>query len=107
MTHTLAPSVEVRPGARCLQCGLELTGAAGVVHPLEPGVPTPSPGDFSVCIACGHIATFDDRLSLRELTQQELLSLDNDTRIQLIRNAHRAMLRASKKLTTTPAAKET
>ena len=96
---TLAESVEVRPGSQCLQCGLELTGAAGVVDSANAGVPVPSPGDFSVCIACGHVMAFDERLAVRELTAEEKRSMDEDDRVLLVQAARKRLERANKRLT--------
>lgn len=94
MNFTLAPSVEVRPGSACLKCGLALTGATGVVANLPKGVPTPSPGDFSVCIGCGHIMAFGDRLEMRELTDREKASIGEDERVLLVRMAQRRLAAA-------------
>ena len=95
---TLAPSVEVRPGSKCLNCGLELTGAAGVVDHMEAGVVIPSPGDFTVCIGCGHVMAFDERLNLRELSDSEMRSMDSDDRIMLLKAAQRRLERDQKRL---------
>lgn len=94
----LAPSVEVRPGSRCLNCGLELTGAAGVVDQTETGVPVPSAGDFTVCIGCGHVMVFDERLNLRQLDDSEAKSMDGDDRIMLLKAAQRRLHRDQKRL---------
>lgn len=94
----LTDSVEVRPGSQCLKCGLVLTGAAGVVAEANVGVLTPSPGDFSVCIACGHVMAFDERLNVRELTNEEQRSMDEDDRVLLVQAARKRLERANKRL---------
>lgn len=99
MPYGVAPSVEVRPGSSCLHCGLVLTGAAGVVDHKEAGVPSvPSPGDFTVCIGCGHVMAFDERLNLRELSASEIRSMDADDRIMLLKAAQKRLERDQKRL---------
>lgn len=91
---TLAESVEVRPGSRCLGCGHNLTGAAGVVDGANADVPVPASGDFTVCIECGMVMAFDEQLRLRELQRDELKIVSEDDRIQMIKNAVHRLHRA-------------
>jgi Na+-translocating ferredoxin:NAD+ oxidoreductase RNF subunit RnfB len=96
MSMHITESVKVKPGSQCPSCGLQCTGAAGVVADKTEGVPTPSPGDFTVCIACGNVLAFDENLQLRKLTPAEERDVSKDDRVQMIRNAvyrvHRAKL---------------
>jgi hypothetical protein len=51
----------------------------------------PSPGDFTVCIYCGHIMAFADDLTLRELTGDEMHAIAGDPRIIRIQKARKAL----------------
>jgi hypothetical protein len=56
-----------------LSCGKMLDGCMAVE--ADGG---PSPGDFTVCIYCGHIMAFADDLTLRELTGDEIHAIAGD-----------------------------
>lgn len=55
----------------CLNCG-HLVDAVSVVGDEEP---TATPGDFTVCLYCGHVMALDDKLQLRELTDAEMIEV--------------------------------
>lgn len=55
----------------CLSCGYKIDAATSVGSTTR----KPKPGDFNVCISCGHIAAFADDLSLRELTDAEMVEV--------------------------------
>jgi hypothetical protein len=57
------------PASNCLSCGSPNDAAS---HPKGK---RPRPGNISVCLACGHIAAFDDNLKLRPLTDQEMIDV--------------------------------
>ncbi len=38
----------------------------------------PEPGDVTICIGCGYLMTFNDDLTFRELTEEELLEVPLD-----------------------------
>jgi hypothetical protein len=67
------------PASRCTACG-HLVDAASCVG--NDGAP--SPGDFTVCIACGHIMGFAADLTLRELTGDEIVAAAGDRRLLAI-----------------------
>jgi hypothetical protein len=85
-------------GPQCSRCGLALAGSGDERSLKEAGVPNPSPGDFTVCIGCGHIVAYDDDMNLRELTRREIDSIDETDRIMLLQQARRRLERAQAKL---------
>lgn len=69
---------EVRlPKDRCTNCKREMD-AASVIDEVYA---RPKPGDFTICISCGHIMAFDDKLRLRELSWREMRQAAGDKRI--------------------------
>jgi hypothetical protein len=44
---------------------------------FSPGRPElkPSPGDFTICLYCGHLCTFTEELGLRDPTDAEILEI--------------------------------
>lgn len=54
-------------------CGHLLSGARGVDYD-----DMPEPGHLSVCMYCGALRMYDDDLSLRELTREELAEVMSD-----------------------------
>lgn len=58
------------PTSPCPFCGYIFTAATSA-DPYELDI-LPSPGDFSICIKCKETLIFDDGLSLREPTTEEL-----------------------------------
>lgn len=65
---------------RCLNCD----AATGV----DTGN-SPSPGDFTVCIGCGHLMAFADDLSFRELTAAEQVAIAGDRRLIDVQRARK------------------
>lgn len=57
------------PATICPSCGRTLDAAQN----LQDAQPTP--GDFSICLECGHLMTFADDLSLRSLTREEEIEI--------------------------------
>jgi hypothetical protein len=70
----------------CLSCGKLLDACTAV--DADGG---PSPGDFTVCISCGHLMAFADDLTLRELTGHEMHAVAGDRRIIAVQNARKAL----------------
>ena len=66
------------PGSRCPLCGHKLDAAMGIDSD-EP----PDPGDYSVCINCASPLVYNDDLSLRLMTGQELRELHPQNRREL------------------------
>ena len=47
----------------------------------------PKPGDFTICLACGHLMGFREDLTLRDLTSIEMLKVAGDKRILAVQRA--------------------
>lgn len=56
--------------ARCPKCHKQLTGASDPIGKAEP-----SPDDISVCAYCGALLTFNNDLTVREASRDDLASL--------------------------------
>lgn len=67
----------------CLKCGYALDRATGIGH----GEDEIEPGNFTVCIYCGHAMAFDDDLAFRELTGDEKKEVDADPDVIVLRMA--------------------
>lgn len=79
----------VRMGkATCLNCAAELDGATGLD---VKGAVRPAPGDFTVCLYCGHLMVFDEALQFRELTAKELFEMAADRRLVEVSRARHQM----------------
>jgi hypothetical protein len=63
-------------GSVCLFCKKVLDGASAVDADCKP-----SPGDFTICIYCGHVMAFADDLSFRELNGEEIKAIAGDKRV--------------------------
>jgi len=72
----------------CAHCGHDLDRAT------TSGGLRPTPGSFSVCIACAHVAIFDDQLRRRETTAAEAKQLLANTELQQMLQLVREMIRA-------------
>jgi hypothetical protein len=59
------------PEQECPSCGKKLDAVSN----LEDPVPTPGPGDATVCLGCGHIMIFAEDLTLRAPTTEEMHDL--------------------------------
>ena len=70
----------------CCECGNENDAASG---PCQP-----SPGDFSLCIACGSLNVFDNDLSLRSPVDDEIFEAAKSSEVQLLRRAILATAKA-------------
>jgi len=55
------------PDSECLHCSKIINGAIQVN-----GDQMPSPGDYSICVYCGHLMVFGDNLILRNPLPIEL-----------------------------------
>lgn len=58
------------PMSKCLDCGKQMDAASGLQ-----GDPEPRPNDVSVCLYCGHITAFAEDLTLRPLTDVEMIEI--------------------------------
>lgn len=79
----------------CTHCGAELTAAT-----ILDADARPRPGDVTVCIGCGHVYEFDERLLIIELSEAKRRTIQNDPDVRRkIRELQMgiAMLHASRK----------
>lgn len=72
-----APFTGHVPLATCLSCGTRLDGATGIQDPRN----RPSGGMLSICMYCGGLAMYQDDLSLRALTDDEMAELQADEKV--------------------------
>ena len=75
----------------CKSCG-NLNDAATPIESYE----RPTSGDVSVCFKCGHITMFTDNLTLRELTDEEMLEIAHEPRIQKLNVLRASYIRTLK-----------
>lgn len=59
------------PPSKCTACGYLCDAAT---CPRDDNA-KPNPGDVTVCINCGHLMAFDDNLTLRNLTEAEMIEV--------------------------------
>jgi hypothetical protein len=64
--------------AHCPRCQKQLTGASDPT-----GDATPSPDDLSVCAYCGALLVFNNDLTVREATRDDVAKLEPMTAWQL------------------------
>lgn len=57
------------PECTCSQCGKLLDGISDAIGHHR----GPRPGDFTICLGCGHVLAIGEGMVLRELTDDELL----------------------------------
>ena len=76
----------------CLHCGEQLDGATSVGGMDA----SPTLGDITVCLLCGHIMAFADDLTLRPLTAAEVFAAAGDARILAIQAARAALTKDTK-----------
>jgi len=61
----------------CTACGHSLDGAAAAMTE-EDTRESPQPGDALVCVYCGHIMAFSENLTMRDLTDEEMVQIAGD-----------------------------
>jgi ribosomal protein L32 len=59
------------PESQCLNCGHKLDGAFA----QQMKKARPAPGDITICIRCGHVMAFADDLTMRALTDAEVIEV--------------------------------
>lgn len=73
---------DTNPAGRCLRCGHPLTQASSLHSDVSP-----SEGDLTLCIRCGHLMAFTADLGFRDLTTEELIEAALDRRVAMTRAA--------------------
>ena len=64
----------------CPKCGYTIDACSGIDHNNGP-----QPEDLTLCINCAAYLQFDDELRLVMFTDEQLLDLDDETRLLLTR----------------------
>lgn len=64
------------PGDRCLNCG-DMLDRAERLHDDK----KPEEGDISICLHCGHVMVFTNKLMYRNPTDEELLEIAADSEL--------------------------
>lgn len=72
------------PGCICVHCQQEHSHTTGEGHP--------SPGDFALCIQCGELNVFDERLRFRKPTKREARKANGMDELQ---DLHAAIMRVN------------
>jgi hypothetical protein len=75
----------------CLNCNVVVDGARCV-----DGDGSPSPGDVTMCIYCGHVMAFSEGLGMRELTDAEMQEIAGDPRLVAVGKAVGLLKRRTK-----------
>jgi hypothetical protein len=73
------------PQCACLACGKTFDAATDAESNK-----TPSPGDTTICLGCGHVMTFTDDLTVRELTSEEIHEVAGDPRVLALQRLRQA-----------------
>jgi hypothetical protein len=64
------------PPYNCYKCGRLLDASS---HINDANI-KPNPGDFTICIYCASVLVFNDDLTARAITDEELLALSEESR---------------------------
>jgi len=68
------------PDDNCPKCSKFINAATAVE-----GDSRPEPGDVTVCIGCSGMLQYDSNMKLKELSLQELASMDDEARTELLK----------------------
>lgn len=74
------------PNYHCLDCGREMDAATTVPGLNEDA--EPHPGAVSLCLQCGNVAIFADDMTLRPLTDDEVVDLAGDESFKRMMRVH-------------------
>lgn len=77
----MSVAVKIAPQL-CLNCRAMCDTTAGYDYPHRP-----MPGSWTICIFCGHLMAFDERMEFRELTQRERSQAEDDRNVRLVRQS--------------------
>jgi len=73
---------------KCLACGVQVDAVTAAF-----GDHTPTPGDMTLCLYCGHIMAFANDLRLRELTDAEAHAIAGDRKILAVQKARQEVMK--------------
>ena len=77
IANRATPLLDTRvPESSCPNCGKPLDAAMSTE-----GDHKPSPGDMTICMDCRHLCAFAEDMSLRELTDDEVVVVAGDKRV--------------------------
>jgi hypothetical protein len=77
IANRAAPLLDTRvPESSCPNCGKPLDAVMSTE-----GDHKPSPGDMTICTDCRHLCAFAEDMSLRELTDDEVVVVAGDKRV--------------------------
>jgi len=77
------------PLNHCLDCRAPIS--AGAPTPDFPDASTPRPGDVAICLNCAHIMAYADDLTVRALTDAEVIEVAGDPELVRAVNAIAAL----------------
>ena len=66
--------------SKCPHCGYVMDRTTGLMGPEAP-----KPGDYSICFQCYDWSTYQDDLSLRTITAEEIADMPEDVHSTLVR----------------------
>ena len=91
--HEMPPKDPPRmPLTKCTNCGKKIDGALSVG-----GDYTPEPGNYTLCLDCGHLMVFADDMTLRDPTDEEIVEAAGMKEIIMGQKARAAAANARKK----------
>jgi hypothetical protein len=77
----------------CLSCGAIMDAATGIGNKAKPHA-----GAITLCVKCGHLMAYTWDMSLRELTDEEIVDIAGDERVLAIQRARAVYIAIKGKL---------
>lgn len=75
--------------SNCTACNYEIDSATS----FQDERASPNSGDISICLQCGHLMAFADDLSLRDLTDKEIVEIAGMPEIVRLNNARAKVMK--------------
>jgi hypothetical protein len=69
-------------GNKCPKCGKQIDGATGLSDEKYSEPPQPKPGDLSVCMYCGALLRYDEKLRSMLVPRAERRKMEKDPRFK-------------------------
>jgi len=79
--NTEFQTTRLSTGCNCLNCGILIDAATSVGHKH-----LPKEGAIAICMICSHIMAYDEKIHLREMTDEECLAIAGDKEILFLIN---------------------